>query len=1198
MEFRVLGPVEAESLGRQVELGSTKQRALLALLILRANRPIGVDTLVEELWVDAAPPRAPATLHAYVSRLRRALEPTRRAGTRQSVLVTEPGGYVLRIGAEQLDAWRFERLAGAGREALAAGQASEAADLLQQSLALWRGPAYGEFAAAHFAMAEAARLEEARLAVDEDRYEAGLRLGQHVALVSELEHAVEANPLRERPVGQLMVALYRSGRQGEALAVYQSTRRALVDELGVEPGPDLRELEAAILRQEPELLLTTGEPAVVRPPSPEPRRPGGSWARPPLPPAATAGSRVPFVGRGPEFARLECARRESASGETRLVLVTGEPGIGKSRLAGRVAEVASRAGATVLWGRATEEAVITYQPFAEAFEPLTDAILGPLGPELGPVAPRLGRLLPGVAAQLPAPSFVAKPDVERYLLFEAARSLLGAVAGTGPVVLVLEDLHWADESSLALFDHLLRRPLPAAVLVLATYRDTDLHDEHPLRRLAADCSREPWADQVILSGLDHEGVAELIAASAGRVAPEGFARAVVQETDGNPFYVIEVVCHLADFGVGWETVSTFGEGAHVGLPTTVRTVIEQRLGRLSSRTQEALRAAAVIGRDFDVDLLGDVVGTGDEHLSTALEEAARARLIGSVATSPRGCTFSHALVRETAYQSIAAPRRLRLHRRIGEALESPDPAASDERAGELAYHFARASGVDSVEKAVRYGRRAAARAAARLAYEEAATRYDDLLTLLPRLGRPEPHLEAEVLLELGEARFRAGQRARSRDALAAATAAARRAGDPEILARVALGVSGWGVQDLWADYGVVATGTVGLLEEALAASPPDAGLRARLTARLAEELYFDDDESRRLDLSASAVEAARHLGDPALLASALHSRLRTMWAPDNLDERLAVCIKMLEAATAVGDAELAMTARGRRAANLLEQGALDEAGREIAAHHRLADDLHHPLHQVWSAGLRGGLHLLGGRFDQTEALMNEAAALAPEVFASVQAFAGQLCVLRIEQGRAEEMVDVAAQFVDEFPHVPAWRAGLAVLYAEAGRIEQARVIVDRLTSGLAQIRRDQNWLFCMGALAEVCAVAGSPAQARAVYDVLRPHAEQFVTLGDGYATWCSVEKSLGIAARTMGRADVATWHLARALRAHRALRARPLVARTEYEYALALLDRRESHEDARRHLRTALTSARSLGMTGLARHSERFLDDSTASGVA
>ncbi|MGQ0804220.1 MAG: hypothetical protein ACT4PI_10220, partial [Actinomycetota bacterium] len=513
---------------------------------------------------------------------------------------------------------------------------------------------------------------------------------------------------------------------------------------------------------------------------------------------------------------------------------------------------------------------------------------------------------------------------------------------------------------------------------------------------------------------------------------------------------------------------------------------------------------------------------------------------------------------------------------------------------ELAHHFARA---DDLEKAVAYGLRAATYATARVAYEEAARWYDEVLALLSRMPSPEPRLEAETLLGLGDARVRLGQRERSRDALAAATTAARQAGDAEMLARVALGVSDWGVRDLWADYGVVARDTVALLEEALAAGPLEPGLHARLTARLAEELYFDDDDTRRLELSAGAVEAARRLGDAAVLAAALHSRLRAIWGPDNVADRLAVSTEMLDAATAAGDAELAMTARGRRAANLLELGAHEEADREIAIHRQLAEELHHPLQQVWSAGLRGGRHLVAGHFGEAETLMNEAAALSPETFASVQAFAGQLCILRIWQGRAAEMVEVAASFVDEFPHVPAWRAGLAVLYAATGQTDQAAAELDRLACGVEDIRRDQNWLFCMGAIAEACGRVGNASLARAVYDLLRPHADRFVVLGDGYAVWCSVEQTLGILARTMGRAE-AVWHLARALRAERAVGARPVAASTEYEYGLALLGGSEFAEQARAHVVVALESARELGMTALARRSERLLADASMSGVA
>lgn len=1189
MQFRVLGPVEVESNGQVLQLGSKKQRALLVLLLLKANQPASTDTLVEALWGDPAPPRASATLQVYVSRLRRALEPTRRAGTRDRLLVTTPGGYTLRVGPDDVDAGRFDQLVTAGREALASGNAAEAADLLGQGLSLWRGPAFGEFAEEHFALAEGARLEEARLTAIEDRYDAGLRLGQHNALVGELEQAVAAHPLRERPAGLLMVCLYRAGRQGDALDVFHSTRSALVEELGVEPGVDLCELEASILRHDPELQLSTPrEPPTRTVPTTTPPGGGTGWVRPPLPAVVTAGSRVPFVGRETESARLQQAWRECKAGETRFLLVTGEPGIGKSRLVSHFAELVERDGATVLWGRSTEDAVITYQPFAEALAPLAGAILGPLRPDLGSAVACLGRLFPAITTQLPAPSFVARPEVERYLLFDAVNSLLAAAAARGPVVIVLEDLQWADRSSLALLGHLLRHPLAAPVLGLATFRDTEVDDEHIRRDLATEFLREAWAEQIVLDGLAPEGVAALIGAWAGRAAPEDFCRVVAAQTDGNPFYVIETLRDLDESGQPWATIPDRGGGV-VTLPATVRTVIEQRLDRLSAGAQETVEVAAVIGRDFDLDLLGHVVDMSEGQLASAIDEAARARLIVDGGSSLGQSSFAHALVRETAYQRLASLRRRQLHRRVGEQLEAQAGAESDDHAATLAHHFATAGGTDGIEKAVAYGREAAVRAANRLAHEEAARRYEEVLVQLGQLSPPQPRLEAESLLGLGDARVRIGERALGRDALVAATAAARRSGDPEVLARAALGVSAWGVQDLWADYGVVAGDTVALLEEALAADPRDAGLRARLTARLAEELYFGDDESRRLALSAEAVDGARRLDDPAVLAAALHSRLRTIWGPDNVAERVSLCTEMLEAATAAGDAELAMTARGRRAANQLEMGAHDEADRDIAVHHRLADEFPHHLQQVWSAGLRIGRHLVAGRFDAAEALINEAAALSPETFASVQAFAGQLCVLRIEQGRAEEMVDVAAAFVDEFPHVPAWRSGLAVLYAEADRLDQASGEVERVAHGLAEMRRDQNWLFAVGALSEACASVDDVALAPVLYDLLLSHADQFVILGDGYALWCSVEQSLGLLAHTMGRTEAAIGHLEQALRVHRAVGARALEVRSDYALGRAYLGRDAGRAQAIVHLGAALDAARLLGMAALVRRSETAL---------
>jgi hypothetical protein len=311
--------------------------------------------------------------------------------------------------------------------------------------------------------------------------------------------------------------------------------------------------------------------------------------------------------------------------------------------------------------------------------------------------------------------------------------------------------------------------------------------------------------------------------------------------------------------------------------------------------------------------------------------------------------------------------------------------------------------------------------------------------------------------------------------------------------------------------------------------------------------------------------------------------MRTREGPDTLTERLADAREMLVAADRSGRRDLRCVAHGRMVPTLMEAARFDDADRHLAVHAQLADDLRNPLHRIWSRGMRAARSLMSGDFARVEALVEEAAAISPEQFAVVQAFAGMLCVLRVEQGRAEEMIDVARQFVAEFEHVPAWRAGFAVLLAEAGAVAEARVEIDAvLAGGLDRVRRDQNWMFCMAALAEACARLDDPVRAAPVYDVLLPFDGRFVVLGDGYAVWCAVAKSLGILARAAGRFETARVHLEAALAAHTAAGADALAARTEAELVTVLGALGLAGEAEVRRVSASAAAAR-MGQVGLVR---------------
>ena len=480
VQFRLLGPLEAQDGERRVELGRPKQRVLLAVLLVHANDVVSLDRLIEELWGEEPPPQAAASLQTYVSNLRRALEPGRLARAPSRVLVSQPPGYRLVVGSDDLDAARFAALATEGHQLLQAHRPAAAARVLREGLALWRGPALAEVADEAFAQAERHRLEELRVAALEDRLAADLDLGGHAAAVAELEELAGRYRFRERLAGLLMLALYRSGRQGEALQAFAAARRALADELGIDPGRWLRELETGILRQDPGLDWTP--PPEEEEPGPPAPQAGGSAgeAGPALVASVTRSLQATadgLVGRDDQLAALDEILAGARDGRGRVVLVAGEPGIGKTRLAEEAAQRAAAAGMSVAWGRCHEgDGAPALWPWAQVVRQLAaDLAPGQLSGLLGPLAGRLGQLLPELAETPPParPQPVADLGAARFQLNQAVAGLLRRLAGARPLLVVVDDLHWADVPSLSLLAFLAGELNDARLVVVGTYRDVE-----------------------------------------------------------------------------------------------------------------------------------------------------------------------------------------------------------------------------------------------------------------------------------------------------------------------------------------------------------------------------------------------------------------------------------------------------------------------------------------------------------------------------------------------------------------------------------------------------------------------------------------------------------------------------------------------------------------------------------------------------
>jgi DNA-binding SARP family transcriptional activator len=1159
MEFRLLGPLEVVEGDRSLALGGHKQRSLLAVLLLHANEVVSSERLIDDLWGEAPPATVAKSIQVYVSGLRKQL------GERR--LVTRTPGYVLRVDPSELDAARFERLIAEARSA----DPGRAAEKLREALALWRAPPLADLAYEPFAQAEIARLEELHLGAVEQRIDADLATGRHADVVAELEALIGRHPLRESLRGQLMLALYRSGRQAEALETYQAARSALIEELGIEPSRRIRELHQAILVQDPSLDL---DPRAHRAPSGRSAGADGAKALARLEPAEQGRATGVFVGREGELAELVRALEDALAGRGRLVLVAGEPGIGKSRLTDELIGQARMRGARVLVGRCWEAGgAPAYWPWVQSLrsyvrETEPEALQSQLGvgaADLAQLLPELRELFPA----LPEPA-VVESEGARFRLFEAASSFLRRAAEARPLVLVLDDLHAADEPSLLLLRFLAREIADSPLLVVCAFRDVDPALRDPLTSALAQLAREPQTGQITLAGLHEPDVAEYIQLATGTEAATTVVQAIHTETDGNPLFVVEVVRLL-------DAERRIAEGdADVPIPPGVRAVIGQRLRQLSEPCRNLLAAASVIGREFGLDALARLGDVPRDPLLDLLDEAMAERIVGDVPGSPGRLRFGHALIRDTLYDELTPARRLRLHQQAGEALEAVYAADLEPHFAELARHFFAAAPAGAADQAIAYARRAGDRAAHQLAYEEAARHYEMALTLVD-----EPMARCELLLGLGDARARAGDMRASKDVFHEAAELAERHDLPEHLARAALGYGGRIFWEVSRDDDRL----LSLLERALAKlGREDSDLRVRLLARLAGGPLRDASfpPERRAALSEEALAAGRRLGDPATLAYAIHGYILGHQSPEHTRGQLEVASELIAVAAQAGDHERVLEGREERMDALLELGDMSAAKAELEAMARLAQKLRQPAQDWLVTEYRALFGLLEGRLAEAEGWISEAHSLGERAqsWNAAVTYRLQLYVLRREQGRLEEIEDLVRRSVVEYPTYPIWRCVLAQIEAELGHAGEARDTLDALAADrFASLPFDEEWLVSIGLLAETARVLGGAGSAAILYELLLPYGDR-VAVGYPEISTGAVARYLGLLATTMERWDDAERHLQDALKVNARIGARPWLAHTQHDYARMLLSRNATGDTEQAQLlaSTAVATYRDLGM--------------------
>jgi tetratricopeptide (TPR) repeat protein len=991
----------------------------------------------------------------------------------------------------------------------------------------------------------------------------------------ELQQRIEADNRTAAVPGVLRIAAAGEAGRDDRLCALAGAGQILVDEGVWEQLRDSDELQI----EAPRRLGGPEAAAEIRwDPLPEPVVP--------LPARLEVARPEAFVGRAPELARLEPLLAHAGNGGRQVILLGGEPGIGKSRLARELAVAAHARGATVLQGRCDEDLRMPYQPFVEALSHLVehaaDAVLerhvDEHGGELGRLVGALSRRLP----EVPAPSH-ADGDTERYLLFGAAVGLLNAEQAQRPVVLSLDDIQWADMPTLLLLRHLVASDLRLRLTIIATFRTTEFDDEHPLVKLLADLHREPDVTRIDLTGLEVEAVAELAHDATGQEldgATMDAARALQRRTSGNAFFVTEMLRHHGNDLFAAE------------MPGSVRDVLERRLQRLGDSVREPLAAASVIGQEFDLELVGRMLGADPDAVIAAVDAAADAALVIAPRHPGDRYAFAHGLIVTTLYEGLGPARRGQLHRRAATALEElcgdGSGAVATSRVSELARHWLNAEPAD-LERALRYTQLAGEHAVAQLAPDDGVRWYRQGLDLFDQLGGADGATRFELLVGLGDAQRQAGD-PEFRTTLLDAAALARRMQDGPRLVRAVLANN----RGFVSASGVVDDERLHALEDALdAVGPDDSAQRAVLLATLGAELAFSPtDRERRIEHSDEALAIARRLDDPAALSRVLSLRFVTLWMPETLDERLANSEENVVAARRTGDPIAEFHAVHWQAAAFVEAGRLNDAHRDVEHEAALAERLGQPTMRWLATYDRANLEIITGRLAEAEQHAHEALEIAtlsaqPD---ALSFFTSQLTNIRYEQGRLAELQPLIAQVVADNPGIPAFRAVLALACCEGDLDDEARrILAHETSSAFSELPPDVTWLPGLAIYAEVAAHLQDGAAGEVLYDLLAPWAGQVVY--SGISAWGSVDHHLGAVAAVIGRYGEAEEHLRQAAELNVALRAPIWVARTELATARLLLDRDglQDRERGRALLERATAAAQRLGSATLARRAAGLL---------
>jgi eukaryotic-like serine/threonine-protein kinase len=899
-----------------------------------------------------------------------------------------------------------------------------------------------------------------------------------------------------------------------------------------------------------------------------------------------------FVGRVREGEVMRSAVNSLLARRGGLVMVTGEPGIGKTRLGEETARYATASGARAIWGRCWEGGgAPAFWPWIQLIREGVRAFPDQVNAEASSDLNYIAQLVPELRLSSSNAELDRDPagglkyenlmrGSERFRLFDAVANLFKRFALNAPLVIVLDDLHAADEDSLMLLRFLARDLKQSPIFVVATYREVEVRLSREQQSLLSEIGRE--GSTILLRGLNLDEVESFIERNSELGLDDSMVSSLYNATDGNPFFLDEIVrLIVAERGSGHSP----GLDSGFSLPDSVRAIVRRRIAPFADQTKAVLATASLIGREFDLELVGEVSELATGQLIEALEPALANALIAEVTSAFGRYRFVHEVIREVLRVEVPASERARLHQRIGSGLEKLYSDHLEPYLAQLAHHYMEAVPLGTASKAVEYACRGAELASSKLAFAEAVRLYVTALRALDAARNRDEVGRCEILLAMGEAQAHGGTLRQARHSFEQAAEIARRLGRRDLLPQTALSLGTW-----FGGFFNEGRPLIGAMEEALSAMPPtDSPLRAELMAKLAGEHYWTGQREPGLSLCKTAVEMARRVGEPRALVSALWSQCEISWGAENVEGRLAAATEIATLAESIGAYQRALRAHEMRFTALLEMGDIMRVDAEVQEYAALAKKSGEQFGIV--ERFRAALALLRGRFDEAERETRELARHAQRrQDPALRACASYLhdVLLREREGiDPAEFEATRRARIARSPTLAALnRIELAIFLAASGRQTEAIAEIESLeTDNFAAIPRDWNWLYNMCGLAVLCLTLQERRRASTIYGFILPYADRNLTAGWGDFAYGCVSRFLGMLAGIIDKPLDAERHFEYALQFDDRMGARPWAAYTRYEYARMLFTRdgEGDRDHALKLLGTALKTATAIGMKPLVR---------------